>query len=1145
MKNIIKTLGLIVTATAVTGANAATSRVSMTQAASRRLPSVSGYVIQAATSSTGGTTTTGSALLSNAECIEAYTGCLKSPDTCGSDMEECTTNVLLHAKTPYCLSVLYQCSSAGISALFGTSDISALSNVAEKNTYGEVTRYTYPTSGSVLGQMVIGANISNMLPTDQCVRKYMNCAKRDSVCGENFELCTSFNEFRKQAINCASTLARCQSDGLIELFGQTNTAVAPKATSRLGVAIVDGAQYAAANAVKTCYKVIDSCLVNACTSNPWRCVEGVNMQTVSAADFVAGGTTEENTVTSTLSIDAEGNVTSDVNLYESTGQDVRKFIKGKCLSTIGGNKSCYLTFLEKTPKDKDLADIDNQEDVFSLAYGARKEYANTKIQDILKTFDKRAKTNCIKTISECARNSCGGGLGSVCYQNSRIDGGTHVNSEANYKEIQAGCEAIVNTNANCQYAANSVTDDGYLYQYADNSVFARLFPQYEDSVTGTASDPIGAVASLNGLLATSYNDAAIAQMKKDCSNVAISCVKSLCGTDYVNCYRNRTDVKTNVYDTGAALFDKSMNKVGGVLDYTIVTGLCVNTVKNADVCDEHLKIERVKLGDGKDSPTWASGGVRNTWLTAAKSLTVDTTYEKVVVGCRTKTVGENCNHNDIDACGTVDENGCLYDEQVTQTWAEYSLNQAAENLFQEVLMDIEKEAQAKYNAKLTAEQHMCLSNNNGGVMGYRDNGSTLLWVKLKSNKVPKNYPSKGLKDTQFTASNDLYGSFCRARITVMSDDKDIQDALGAESTAYFAVGDAFTCGSWISQKTLDRISQRVGERAAKDAGKGSKKDAWWQTWAGVGGALLGGVGAFAAMDSIQQNGNTLGGLVNPNKDEDDAKTIKANAQSCGKKVETARNNFKVAEGTEDNIDFIGQYNYVLRDADAALTLAKKIEKKSGDKIEGLTVSSSFTKINLSKAEWKNKNEIKTYLDGAKGCDIYTGRNSVTVDENFKTAVNSAIELLDNPSDDNKTQMDGYLATIKNGRCSGLLSTPSTDLKKEATTEYADGMKFDRKKYEDEFKNNIDKIEEYCLNHEDVEVSNKARRNANLVAGALGAVGGGVLTYKIVENILDVKYENAENKAIKEWKDEVGSHIQCYLGGEELGSYGDVISFSLD
>ena len=72
-----------------------------------------------------------------------------------------------------------------------------------------MTKYTYPTDGSVLGQMVTGAKISNMYDASQCVKKYQNCLKKDNVCGADFELCTTTTEFKKQSIYCASTLARC------------------------------------------------------------------------------------------------------------------------------------------------------------------------------------------------------------------------------------------------------------------------------------------------------------------------------------------------------------------------------------------------------------------------------------------------------------------------------------------------------------------------------------------------------------------------------------------------------------------------------------------------------------------------------------------------------------------------------------------------------------------------------------------------------------------------------------------------------------------------------------------------------------------------------------------------------------------------
>ena len=103
----------------------------------RRMPTMTAYITGSTGTASGSTTS--SALLENAECIDAYTACIKGADACGPNFEECTTNVLFHAQMPECLSTLAQCSSNGVNSLFGTSNVSALSNVATKNTYGEIT----------------------------------------------------------------------------------------------------------------------------------------------------------------------------------------------------------------------------------------------------------------------------------------------------------------------------------------------------------------------------------------------------------------------------------------------------------------------------------------------------------------------------------------------------------------------------------------------------------------------------------------------------------------------------------------------------------------------------------------------------------------------------------------------------------------------------------------------------------------------------------------------------------------------------------------------------------------------------------------------------------------------------------------------
>ena len=1075
MKNIIKTVSLLSIIAVIPGAFAATSRVSVANKASPRLPSIAGRLISGTTTGTTTTTTTTSstaAYYSNSECIEKYTDCLKEDDVCGSDFQECTTNVLFHGQMSKCLSVLYQCSSNGVNALFGTTAINALSNVATTATVDgvtEVTKYTYPTDGSVLGQLIIGAGITNKLTTEQCVRRYTNCLQRDDICGADFELCTTPKTFKKQALLCDSTLQRCQNDGKQQLFGSVANATSlhPSNDSRLGQLIDEGNSLAALNAVKTCQRVADNCLVSACAKNPLSCVEGTSLASIDAADIIAEGTG----VLQTSTVTRDGT---------ETATSVRKLLKTACLETIGSNRYCHMTYREKVPSDRELGDPDLQEEVFSLAYSARKNYANTKIQEAMKKFDTKAKDRCVETIKSCAMRSCGGGLGSVCYKQARLQSSTssalrdnygevRVNGAKTYGDIKSGCSAIVNADANCIYAATSTEDTGYMYTYydEDNSTFNKLFPEYSDSV----SDPIGAVGTLNSILATSYNDAAIENMKKQCQTIALSCVKSMCGTDYTNCYRNRTDIVSGTYDTKQGKLDRSMNKMGGVLDYNIVIGLCMNTVKNSPVCEEHLKVATATWRNSEyrndNKETWKSYDgkttVRDNWLNANTTKAEIQIDNSVIVGCRVPTknqvIANNAPNTLIDdkpdcsgivdpingSCDGVMDGLCIYSEPVYMGEDEYVLRNGAKTLFQTLLVDVEKEAQAIYNAKLTHEQNVCLANNAGGIMGSKDNGSTFMWVKLRNSKVPNTYQSKGLTTKQFVASNDLYGSFCRARITVQSDDKDIQDLLKDSSAAYFAVGDSFTCGSWISNSTLQRISEKVGEREVCKQGYGkwekgecnikglSTKEKLAYAWGTVAPALAGtGIGIGLTESGV------IGGLLNKTNN---LSTHANRKNSCTSYARQAK------EVTKDN------------DATAIAAV------KEAGRLCKLVVAGEK---NVGKTTTNTSNDTKI-------CEV-----------------DSSIESAE-------------------------------DIKSKASL-----------------------IETACANSSDGAGNDiKNNKNARWAIPIVTGLTAGGLGTGITASVIKQNKENIKNEAAQQWMDEIGEHIQCYIGAEELGTYGDVVSIELD
>ena len=1004
-------LCVIPAAFAAPSRSATTSRLSVANTASR-MPTLS--VSTSGTVSSTSSTTTAAALLADKECIDAYTDCIKGADACGENFEECTTKVLFHGKMPNCLSTLAQCTSSGVNSLFGTSNIAALGNVASKNTYGEVTDYTYPLDGSVLGQMVTAAAISNKYDTSTCVRRYTSCLKKESVCGADFELCTTDKEFRKQRVFCDSTLARCNGEGVTELLGSSARTAMPTKASRVGEMISEGAALAAVNAVSTCYKTIDQCILNACAENPYKCYENSNQSVVDIVDAINNGTPLTTELVETM-------------VNKST---IAAFIKSSCLDTIGSSKYCYATFIGNgnMPTNAQLRDEDNQEEIYDQAYSARMNTAmKAKIADLVDKFDTRAKQKCTETIKSCTMRVCGGGVGAACYAAVYGNKDKSINGSATYDEIKTGCASIVNTDAYCKYAAANPTSTGsYTYTYINSDAFDTLFPEYDD---GAENDVIGVVATLNSSLATNYSDAAIAQMKKQCQSVATSCVRSLCGTDYVNCYRNRTDIYSNLTNTGDATFDKSMNKVGGVLDYTVVLGLCLDTVKNASVCEEHLAIEanKIKLA-GTGTSSWGSGSVRSDWIDAGAATKVAAETEQV------QSVDENGNdlctskNGDQGVCYTTDASGNVYDQPVMISYTTYVQSQAASSLFKDLIYDLEKEAQATYNAKLTKEQNMCMSSNNGGIVGNRDAGSTFMWAKLKSNKVPANYSVNGLTTSQFVASNDLYGSFCRVRITLQSDDKKIQEAMKGKSwtTAYFATGDSFTCGSWIPEKDLDAIADAVVSEKTESMRSSQKST---RTWATILGTLGGGAGGYYLGEGIR-NGNILSGLTNVSNTD----KAKAAATNCKNNV----TNFYLSTDKSNRELY----------RNAIVSNAQTAGVESG------------------------------VISAAKSVNVCSG------------------------SDDNKCDSVSISA--------------------------------------------IDNLKTACEMKENTDTGNgNGKWGITAVSTGVTALAGGLLVNKAVRDIQKSSLTDAEKAAYEEWMNNIGRHITCYIGGDEAGSYGDIITTSLE
>ncbi len=1077
-------------------------------AAARRLPTLK---VTGTTTTTTTTTSSTSSLMEEVECVERYTECIKASDVCDFNFEECTTKELFYAKKPQCNSVLLQCTSAGINALFGTT---STTNLAAKNSNDE---YVYPTDGSILGQFIEAGAISNRLDTSSCVKRYTSCLKKDNVCGEDFELCTTNAEFKKQKIYCESTLARCQEEGKIELFGSANTAGNPSSTSRLGVMISEGAGLAAVNAVSTCYKVADQCVLNACSANPYKCMENSSTVLINIVDAINDG----------RNIPPEQ---AEVMAESLSKANVLKYIKNACFDTIGGNKYCHMTVNGGTiPSSRDLIDEEEREDVYADIISPTIKRVGNQLTKILEKFDKKAKDTCTDTVMSCAMRSCGGGLGSACY--SKVFGSTNIcftssglgtssgqttcsiNASNTYNEIKLGCEAIVNTDANCQFAAASERSGTYNYAYSDNGTFGVVFPE-----KSTGKDPIGVVARLNASLRQNYSPAAIEQMAKECRTTAVSCIRSMCGSDFTKCYRNRTDVMTDTYATDESTFDQSMNKVGGVLDFTIVRGLCVAAVKGSPACDEHLKIQKiVKYQDGNNNTGWGDKGtVRDAWVDAVKDGYTATAVEvdRIQDGCTvasgaTGTSGSGgsmsgmigtsaCNELEVRECGTMDENGCLYNTPHYVSINEYQLNMEVTTLFQEVMADLELEAQAKYNAKITEEQNMCLAANSGGIMGKKDMSSTYMWVKLKNRRVPKDYQTNGLKAGDFAASNDLYGSFCRARVTLQSDDPDIQSVLqeGQKwATTYFAVGDVFTCGSWIPQKELEAIAEKVATRKVRGANDDqqnalAEKQRRNRILATIGGVIAGGAGG-AYLSNAVQSSNLLGGLIQGNRNSDQ---------------QNSRNMIAASNCTT----YLRRYN-----AARSNWTTYRCEAKSGGCCTGMTCPVTFDNQPATA-----RNAAQDALNAAMGmrnaASAIINQRVVTKKDGKDVYVDEAVQNFRKAKDSIDTACTNAETAVSDA-CQSVVADLGS------------------------LCSQVEDFGGQLANYD----NNFQRQGINLLGAVLGAGAAGYGAYKLTESIQSTNLSDAEREAYETFMREVGSSIYCFIGADEAGTYGDLIEISVE
>ena len=61
-----------------------------------------------------------------------------------------------------------------------------------------------------------------------------------------------------------------------------------------------------------------------------------------------------------------------------------------------------------------------------------------------------------------------------------------------------------------------------------------------------------------------------------------------------------------------------------------------------------------------------------------------------------------------------------------------------------------------------------------------------------------------------------------------------------------------------------------------------------------------------------------------------------------------------------------------------------------------------------------------------------------------------------------------------------------------------------------------------------------------IGAVVGGVGGGILLNKITGDIQESMRDADAKAAYEEFMNQIGRHIYCYIGGEEAGTYGEMV-----
>ncbi|MDR3208782.1 MAG: hypothetical protein LBT45_02945 [Rickettsiales bacterium] len=831
---------------------------------------------------------------------------------------------------------------------------------------GTASLMRFPTAGLLPTASVTAndARCENPLPDQltagRCIQKYMACLKQDSVCGEHFESCDTKSRFNGKRIFCQDKLQECPDDGITVIYGTTVTSTSTTAvcdgetktvartfvpalnaidfayngssaeqSNQIAQAIYDGAQWAATNASTACMNAADGCIKRACQNSAFKCVisDALNEDkyTEIATNVVldTGGATSQATSYRV----SPSMVEQYAKNMAYTGDQARNYIKGACKTDIGTNKFCYLLANSKAPKDDSWTIDDFEVDLVynEIMTGSMNRLAanQNKILEWMARGVGTAIDACKSTAKNCVQSACGSGSLAACY-GSALDGSNAISIEQ-IATIGPKCTGIINADQNCLDLLVD-KDEG-----PSAAIWEKVWGTQADGYVGA----FGLVGQLNTQLAQMFNETAVKNLRKQCQNEAEACVRRECGDKFTSCYINDKWLTNN--DGGASatygtslmnngIANATSNSAGG-FDEVMARSLCMIPVKKSETCQSFFDIQYAKSAKNGTSDSWGTSfSVGSTWNSAGAdtSCTVTENYQQTV---------EN-----------PDETVTMQDAE-RQKMAKCSKQELT--IFNDLIADIGQTARAQLTKEQNTLKNQCENHRNAASIG-----KTYIWVKKPgiNDGILDNYSNDGLLSSQDPTA-DLWGAFCQVQVDVYSDDQKIQQLFEDSSrstrmSAYFSLGDAIMCGSWLKQSDLDKIEAYIKVEAYE---KADNERSWASQNAGLIAGLIGGVAGAVGGGFV---GNKIGGMIADNREEkpeytDDQIAAYKNAlRNCREEFEKgekiARDNKWKVDGNSNLCYFDGVKG--IQGAETPIIIYN-IEK--GDDYEKLSVPNGDTDIKFT------------------------------------------------------------------------------------------------------------------------------------------------------------------------------------------------------